>query len=43
MNSYKISQSSVTLKNELKHLRVRFPDEIENSTDSNEKILRVKQ
>ena len=39
----KNSQSSVTLKNECKQLHYYFPNKIENSIHSNEKILRLKQ
>ena len=43
LSTLKNSQSSVTLKNERKQLRYCFPNEIKNSTLSNENILRLKQ
>ena len=42
MNSWKLSIKS-TLKNKCKLLRYYFPNEITNSTHSNDKILRLKQ
>ena len=39
----KNSQTSAKFKNECKHLRYYFPNDIKNSTNSNEKTLRLKQ
>ena len=41
-STLKNSQSSVTLKNECKQFGYCFPNEIKNSTHSNEKISRLK-